>query len=273
MMGSSKSAKEIAKRFGSKESNFTDEHPRHRVEISRDFYLAKYEVTVGQFRRFVSATGYKTDAEKDDKGGRGFNQKTEKFENDKRYSWRDAGFEQEDDHPVTNVSWNDAVAFCQWLSNKEGETYRLPSEAEWEYSCRGGTRSMYHHGDDPEGLSRVGNVADGTAKKQFDQWNTIRSRDGYVFTAPVGEYSANDFGLHDMHGNVWEWCGDWYGKDYYSSAERDDPRGPDEGADRAYRGGGWGDSSRSCRSAFRNRNSPDFRDFSLGFRVLRSSIK
>ena len=273
MMGSKKSAKEVAKLYDSKESHFTDEHPRHRVKISNDFYLGKYEVTVGQFRRFVSVTGYETDAEKDDKGGGGFNPKTEKFENDPRYSWRDPGFEQDEDHPVTNVSWNDAEAFCKWLSKKDGESYRLPSEAEWEYSCRGGTTSLYHHGSDPEGLAGVGNVADGTAKKRFDSLTTISRRDGYVFTAPVGEYTANDFGLHDMHGNVWEWCSDWYEKEYYENSPLQDSRGPDEGTLRVFRGGSWVSSSQICRSAYRNRFSPDSRFDYLGFRVLRSSIK
>ena len=167
MMGSRKSAKELAKQFDRKESDFTDEHPRHRVEISQDFYLGKHEVTVGQFRKFVVATGYRTEAEKSSKGGRGFNQQTEKFEDGKKFNWQNPGFDQSDSHPVTNVSWNDAVAFCAWLSKKEGATYRLPREAEWEYSCRGGSDTLYHHGNDPEGLAGVGNVVDGTAKQRF----------------------------------------------------------------------------------------------------------
>ena len=183
------------------------------MRITKPFYLGVYEVTVGQFGKFVSDTGYKTDAErnKDFEGAWGFNAATGEFEQSKGYSWRQVGFPQGDDHPVVNVSHNDAVAFCAWLSRKEGQPYRLPTEAEWEYACRAGTTTRYYHGDDPEGLSEVGNVADGTAKSKFSDWDwTIAGRDGYVFTAPVGKYKANGFGLYDMHGNVWEWCADWY---------------------------------------------------------------
>ena len=273
MMGSRKSAKAIAELFDSKESNFSDEHPRHRVSITRDFYLGKHEVTVGQFRQFVSDTGYKTEPEKSDKGGRGFNQETEKFEDGKQYSWRDPGFPQTDRHPVANVTWNDAVAFCEWLSKKEGEEYRLPTEAQWEYSCRGGTSTLYHHGDDPEGLTDVANVADGTAKDRFDHWTAIKLKDGHVFSSEVGTFKNNAYGLYDMHGNVWEWCSDWYADDYYEGSPQRDPEGPDDGSPRVYRGGSWDNSSQSCRSAFRFRDSPDYRDNFLGFRVLRSSIK
>ena len=117
-----------------------------------------------------------------DKKEFGFNEK---------YSWRNAGFEQTDEHPVVNVSWNDAVAFCKWLSRKEGKTYRLPTEAEWEYACRAGTTTRYYSGDDPETLAKVGNVADATAKAKFPDWKyTIKASDGYVFTAPVGSVQA-----------------------------------------------------------------------------------
>ena len=128
------------------------------MRITKPFYLGVYEVTVGQFGKFVSDTGYKTDAErnKDFEGAFGFNAATGKFEQNKGYSWRQVGFPQGDDHPVVNVSHNDAVAFCAWLSRKEGQTYRLPTEAEWEYACRAGTTTRYYHGDDPEGLSDSG---------------------------------------------------------------------------------------------------------------------
>ena len=111
---------------------------------------------------------------------------------------------------MVNVSWNDAVAFCEWLSRQEGQTYRLPTEAEWEYACRAGTTTRYCSGDDAETLAAVANVADATAKAKFPDWATIAARDGYVFTAPVGRFRANAWGLHDMHGNVWEWCSDGY---------------------------------------------------------------
>ena len=131
---------------------------------------------------------------------------------------------------MVNVSWNDAVAFCKWLSKKEGKTYRLPTEAEWEYACRAGTTTRYYSGDDPETLAKVGNVADAALKAKFPDWKyTIKANDGYVFTAPVGKFKPNAFGLYDMHGNAWQWCADWYGADYYATSPLDDPTGPDSG--------------------------------------------
>ena len=113
------------------------------MRITRPFYLGVTEVTRGQFRRFVDDAGYQTEAEKDGKGGCGWNEETKKFEQNPRYTWQNPGFEQTDEHPVVNVSWNDAQAFIGWLSRKEGKTYRLPTEAEWEYACRAGTTTRY----------------------------------------------------------------------------------------------------------------------------------
>ena len=135
-----------------------DEKPVHKVTITKPFYLGQYEVTVEQFRRFVEATGYATDAEKGTgfQGAFGWNRDTMEFKMNEEYSWRSTGFAQLDTHPVVNVSWNDAMEFCKWLSRKEGKTYRLPTEAEWEYACRAGTTTPYSHGDDPEGVGEGG---------------------------------------------------------------------------------------------------------------------
>jgi formylglycine-generating enzyme required for sulfatase activity len=245
-----------------------DEKPQHRVRITRPFYLGVHEVTRGQFRRFADDTGYQTEAEKDGKGGYGWNEAANKFEQAPRYTWREAGFEQTDLHPMVNVSWNDAVAFAEWLGRKEGKTYRLPTEAEWEYACRAGTTTRYFCGDDAEAVAEVGNIADATAREKHPDWTwTIAARDGFVYTAPVGRYRPNAWGLHDMHGNVWEWCWDWYGKDFYKASRVDDPAGPLEAADRVFRGGGWDRDALLCRSVRRFRISPDFRFNSLGFRL------
>ena len=175
------------------------------------------------------------------------------FEQDPKYTWQNAGFEQTDEHPVVNVSWNDAVAFIAWLSRKEGKTYRLPTEAEWEYACRAGTTTRYVFGDDPEGLAAFGNIADGTAKEKYPEWTSaIAARDGYVYTAPVGRYRPNAWGLFDMHGNVWEWCSDGYDADYYKESPVDDPPGVSQAASRVIRGGGWGCYPRYARSAYRS---------------------
>ena len=204
----------------------------------KPFYLGTTEVTRGQFRRFVDEAGYKTEAEKDGKGG-----------------WRanlaDHGFEQTDEHPVVNVSWNDAVAFAAWLSRKEGQTYRLPTEAEWEYACRAGTTTRYSSGDDPEGLAAVAKLW---------QWKG---------TAPVGRYNPNAWGLFDMHGNVWEWCADGYAADYYKGSPVDDPPGAAGSSDRVFRGGSWNGEPRYARSASRDGLAPESRSGGLGFRLAR----
>jgi formylglycine-generating enzyme required for sulfatase activity len=277
-MGSGESAEATAaffnKTYGEnvlKADLFKDEHPQHRVRITKPFYLGTCHVTRGQFRQFVADSGYKTDAEKgDEKGAFGWDPDRKTFGFNEKYSWRNVGFEQTDEHPVLNVSWNDAVAFCKWLSRKEGNTYRLPTEAEWEYACRAGTTTRYYSGDDPETLAEVGNVADATAKAKFPAWkHTIKANDGYVFTAPVGKFKPNAFGLYDMHGNALQWCADWHGKEYYTTSPVDDPTGPDSGNVRVLRGGSWFYWPYSSRSANRFRYLPLYR-FIAGIRVART---
>ena len=172
-----------------------------------------------------------------------------------------------------HVSYNDALEFCGWLSRKDGRIYRLPTEAEWEYACRAGRETLYYNGDDPERLAQIGNVADARAKAKFANWPTITADDGYVFTVPVGQYQPNGFGLFDMTGNVWEWCLDYYHEAYYKESPPSDPRGPGEATLRVHRGGGWYSIGWFCRSAFRNRDSPDDRYNRLGFRVARVSSR
>ena len=129
---------------------------------------------------------------------------------------------------MVNVSWNDAVAFAEWLSRKEGKTYRLPTEAEWEYACRAGTTTRYFCGDDPEGLAEVGNVADGTAREKYPDWTyTIAARDGFVYTAPVGRYRPERLGPAStcmaMSGSG---AGTGMERTYYKASPVDDPAGP-----------------------------------------------
>jgi formylglycine-generating enzyme required for sulfatase activity len=278
-MGSGESAEETAaffkKNYGMiflTADYFKDDHPQHRVRITKPFYLGTYHVTRGQFRQFVKDSGYKTDAEKDDHPGAiGWNPEKQEFGFNKDYSWRNMGFQQTDEHPVVNVSFNDAVGFCNWLSRKEGKTYRLPTEAEWEYACRAGTTTRYYSGDDPEMLAKVANVADATFKAKFPAWKwTIKASDGYVFTAPVGQFKPNAFGLYDMHGNAWQWCADWYGDDYYGRSPADDPKGPDTGDRRVLRGGSWMDFPSNPRSAARHWVAPADRTGFPGFRVART---
>ncbi len=262
-----------------------DEKPQHTVRITRPFYLGVTEVTRGQFRRVVESSGLTTEAERDGKGGYGWNEVKRTFEKDPKYTWKNPGFTQTDEHPVVNVSWNDAIAFCNELSKLDGlkpyyhfddgersggNGYRLPTEAEWEYACRARTTTRYVSGDDPETLVEVGNIADGTAKKKYPEWTwAIAAQDGYMYTAPVGCFKPNGFGLFDMHGNVWEWCWDGYDADYYKGSPGVDPSGRLQAAQRVYRGGGWDDNPRLARSAFRDGDYPGDRSNLLGFRVAR----
>ena len=252
------------------ESGLDDEKPAHKVTITKPFYLGRHEVTIEQFRRFVEATGYVTDAEKGTgfQGAFGWDSDTMQFKTNEKYSWRSTGFAQSDAHPVVNVSWNDAMEFCRWLSRQEGRAYRLPTEAEWEYACRAGATTRYAHGDDPEGSAKVANVADAAFAAQFPELKgMIQASDSYVYTSPVGSFLPNAFGLYDMHGNVWEWCADWYDMEYYAKSPANDPGGLAAGEERAYRGGGWFNCTRDWRSASRSGSLPENRNLTLGFRV------
>jgi formylglycine-generating enzyme required for sulfatase activity len=248
-----------------------DENP-HEVEITQPFQMGKYEVTVGQFRAFVKDTNYRTEGEKDGKGGRAFDGK--EFIQKPEFTWKNLHFAQSDDQPVVVVSWNDAVVFCNWLSKKEGKTYRLPTEAEWEYACRAGTKARFHTGDKDDDLRAAGNIADASLKtKWVDCFWTMSWNDSYPFTAPVGRFKANAFGLHDMHGNAWEWCSDWYAEDYYGKSAKQDPQGPAIGKERISRGGAWSTQPKFCRAAFRDWHEPGYRSDCVGFRVVLSATK
>jgi formylglycine-generating enzyme required for sulfatase activity len=242
-----------------------DEGPVHRVKISKGFWMGQTEVTRGQFAAFIEESRYKTDAEKE---GWAFAWRGSSWGKVEGASWRDPGFTQSDTHPVVCVSWNDAKAFCDWLRRKESGVYRLPTEAEWEYACRSGSSTTFCWGDNADDGSGWCNAADLTAKEKFSGWTTFNWRDGYIYTAPFGNFRSNSFGLYDMHGNVWEWCNDWYDEDYYSQSPIVDPQGPSSGTYRVLRGGSWINYPRYCRSAVRDGSTPGYRIYSLGFRVV-----
>jgi sulfatase modifying factor 1 len=274
MMGNLESDADLKKAFPlydpERIEKLADERPAHKVRIRRPFYLDVHEVTIGEFKQFVAGAHYQTESERDGTGGWGYQPKIQYFEGRKpEYSWRNPGFKQLDSHPVVNVSWNDAVAFCDWLSRKEHKTYRLPTEAEWEYACRARTTTRFSVGDDPESLVKVANLYDLRTKKLFPQWEkyAVAGSDGFEFTAPAGSFQPNKFGLYDMHGNVWEWCSDWYSEDYYAHSPIDDPQGPAEGELKVRRGGSWHSWPLYMRSSFRNWNTPETRYVLLGFRV------
>ncbi len=215
------------------EADRSEDEVRHEVTLTRAFWLGVHPVTQGQYQAVMG----KNPSHFSKKGGG--KAKVKKMDTSS--------------FPVETVSWGDAAGFCERLSALAGERrerrlYRLPTEAEWEYSCRGGLASKPFHFGDTLGKTQA-NFHDS----------------GLERTCAVGSYPPNAFGLHDMHGNVWEWCGDWYGD--YPAGVVTDPTGPEEGSDRVLRGGGWINNGWNCRSARRNWYTPASRNFSMGFRA------
>ncbi len=237
-----------------------DEGPFHRIKITKPYYLGIHEITQGQWEKLMGTT-----------------------------PWRDKLYAKPNStHAVSDVCWYAAVEFCVKLSEKEGlrpcyrissiklkddgtidsaklevlssgTGYRLPTEAQWEYACRAGTKTRFSFGDDE---SQLGDYA---------WWGGLVVGNGNCvnekYPHSVGQKKANAFGLYDMHGNVWEWCADWYDEDYYGKSPAVDPEGPSSGSSRVGRGGGWDYGARYCRSAYRSIFSPGYRDYFLGFRV------
>ncbi|MBK6930481.1 MAG: formylglycine-generating enzyme family protein [Saprospirales bacterium] len=235
-----------------------DEQPVHTVSVN-SFYLGIREVTVAEFKAFIDASGYRTDA---DKEGKSYVYTTEwkeqagvNWKYDTRGNLRPSS---EYNHPVLHVSWNDAVAYCKWLSDKTGSTYRLPTEAEWEYAAGGGAgnRTKWAGASDESHLGRYA--------------NTSGNQDGYALTAPVGSLQPNALGLYDMSGNVFEWCADWYGSDYYKNSPSSNPAGPSSGSSRVIRGGSWNGDPQYCRAADRDDVAPGARLGDAGFRLART---
>ena len=250
------------------------EVPAHRVRISNNFYLGQCEVTVGQFRKFVGSTGYKTEVEQNGRGANSLDLNSGDIQQLPVTVWHSPGFMQSEDHPVVCVSWNDAVAFCEWLSVDSGYTFRLPTEAEWEYACRAGQQTKFSTGDDPYSLEGFTNMADQTLLAVFPlAGGTAPWYDGTAYSCKIGSFNANQFGLHDMHGNVGEWCHDWYSPDYYQQSPDADPTGPAEPSEmhpwHAVRGGSWFNSAHSCRASGRHDAIETAPSTTNGFRVLR----
>lgn len=249
----------------------------HSVTLTQPFYLGKYEVTVSEFRRFVSATNYVTDVEKG--GGGHAHDALAVWEHRLGTNWKKPGYagpyEGRDDHPIVHVSHTDARAFCQWLNQAakraDGVAFDLqsdlPTEAQWEWACRAGSGDRFWWGDDEDTTGKVANVGDRRLKQVHPQWprSIMAMDDGFAFLAPVGTYRANAFGLHDMLGNVWEFCSTRHGP--YPKEAVIDPA--DLGAKDSFdvRGGGWSNSAADCRCASRNADPPHFGHSNLGFRV------
>ena len=255
----------------------TAELPRHKVRITKPFFMGQFEVTLNQFLKFYHDAKYKVDAEIDGNPSWGFDVNGKVIESQRFRPWDPVAWKIEPNHPVIYVTWDDAVAFCDWLSAKEGHIYRLPTEAEWEYACRAGTDQEYSFGNDPEELVKFANSADASRLNFFYPDSTdrdLRSRflsknDKFIWTAPVGKFLPNAFGLYDMHGNAWEWCSDWYDSTYYEESPSDDPAGPSSGESHVLRGGGFYDAPFHLRCARRNYELPSGRDYGSSFRIVR----
>jgi formylglycine-generating enzyme required for sulfatase activity len=224
----------------------TAERPQHKVVITKPFLLSATEVTIGQFKKF-SATGHLTEAEKATPPTPDPSQPPPK-PTPNYFNHRP---DLTDDSPAANITWNDAVAFCQWLSSQEKRTYRLPTEAEWEYACRAGTTTQYSFGDDYKQLPKYGR----------HNMNALKLH-------PVGTLLPNPFGLFDMHGNLYEWCGDYYYESWYAASTSNDPIGPSAGSNRVIRGGSWLYFASNCRSAYRHHDTPSAYRNSFGFRCV-----
>jgi formylglycine-generating enzyme required for sulfatase activity len=230
------------------------EKPSHEVTISRSFYLGRTEVTVGQFRKFVDSTNYATISERDGWGGWGFDD-NRNFVQAPQFSWRNTGFDQTDEHPVTNVAWGDARAFVEWLSKEEGRLIRLPTEAEWEYACRAGTTTIWSGTDDETNALESAWTSENSAKQAH----------------AVAQKKPNAFGLFDMHGNIQEYCGDVYEESFYvGSASKDPVNLNPQVFLKVLRGGAWWHPSLMARSASRDKIDPSKRFFCWGFRIASS---
>ncbi len=249
------------------------------VRLSRSFRTGKYEVTVKQFRRFVEATGYQTDAESGQRTWGGlrtglFTVVDGAWRKNATASWRNPGFSQEDDHPVTGISWYDATAFCEWVSSRTRRACRLPTEAELEYAQRARTPTRYFWGIGMDEKGAWANVADSDGLQDDDvlgdnkhlMKNVVPEdrNDNYRYTAPVGMFHANAFGLYDAIGNVWEYTLDWAGV----KPALADPRGTGDEKVRSMRGGSWISTPDLYRSSFRPEIEPESRTSTRGMRLV-----
>lgn len=250
-----------------------NERPAHRVQITRPYYLGRTEVTQAQFARFVAETGHVTTAERTG-GAKVWRGKDWVVEPGSSFRTVFPG----EDRPAVAVSWDDAVAFCAWLTARERrerrigpkQVIRLPTEAEWERAARAGTRDRFAGTDDPEQVCQYGNAPDAAAAREGLGRDTVACDDGVgVGTAPVGRYMPNALGLYDLSGNVWEWVADRYGP--YLPGMKVDPAGPTGGEKRVMRGGSWSGKLHGLEVSHREGYPKVLNGGAIGFRVAMSA--
>jgi len=221
-----------------------DEGPVHNVCVD-GFWIGKYEVTNAQYKKYESTH------KSGDHKGQSLNS---------------------DNQPVVNVDWKNTQGFAKWLSSKNKYEFRLPTEAEWEYAARAGTKVARYWGDNSGDACGYANVRDLTAKRTFAWSGLYNCDDGYSVTAPVGQFTPNSFGLYDVLGNASEWVSDWYAKDYYATSPNNNPKGSENALLRVVRGGNWYYGPSYIRSADRYRLNPVFHNVIVGFRLVRTSV-
>lgn len=228
------------------------EFPNRQITITKPFQIGKYEVTVGQYRAFVSNTNYETVAERNEKGGWKSGKATSWGEQSKSYNWKTPGYATSDSHPVTIIAYEDAVAYCDWLTKETGKKFRLPTEVEWEYACRAGTTGRYYFD---------------IQARDDHSWSIYNSGDQRN-PHPVGLRFANPLGIHDIAGNVREWCLDWFAEEAYKLSFDEHPLGPNTGEFRVIRGACFMDRELFMRSSQRGYLAPDMVVNNQGFRVM-----
>lgn len=231
-------------------AGIASEAPSHRVRITKPYYIGVHEVTVGQFRQFTEAVGYKTEAEKMGGGNASLAEDPSKWQFRPEHVWNNQRFAFDDQLPVSMITHKDASEFCRWLSKTEGRPYSLPTEAQWEWACRAGSQSKWCFGDSVNAMASYAVFSQNESEK-------------------VGSRTANAFGLYDMHGNLWEWCSDFYVQNYDATKISVDPVGPDGGEQRVLRGGAFSHKPNYMRSARRYGAVSSSRASLFGFRVFR----
>lgn len=257
--------------MGSEEGD-SDEKPPHLVTIPNPFAISRCEITVGQFRQFVQETNHRTTVEENNKGCFVWNVDQNTYEQQPELNWKNPGFAQTDAHPVVCVSWDDAKAYVKWLSHRTDAIYRLPTEAEWEYVVRAGTKTARYYQD-----GKQCNYANGLGQEAKSipgsDWTLAECSDAHVYTAPVASFGENQFGLFDLLGNVWEWTEDCWHENYQNAPVDGSVWKEANGGDcgrRVVRGGSWGNIPQGLRSADRVRFDFDGAGIGLGFRIARA---
>ena len=243
---------------------FDREGPQHQVTITRAFAVGKYEVTRGEFAAFATATGYKA-------GDRcGVNTDPSNREQVPGRDWQIPGFRQTDRDPAVCISWDDATAYAAWLSRMSGHSYRLLSEAEWEYVARAGTTTVRYWGEGSDEACSYANVHDATGRQiNVSTWQAHACDDGYAHTAPAGSFRPNAFGVYDMLGNVYEWVGDCWNEDYSGAPNDARERTNGDCSRRVSRGGAWNSEPAVVRSAARFATPSGTHSDDVGFRIAR----